>query len=1604
MHSIFSRHRRAIHGSARRGVLILVVLSLLSLFLMIGVAYVLTTGQFHSTSQRRSTARNFMADPQETIDAGMYHLLRDTRNDRSAIRYHSLLNDFYGNDGFTGTIGTAAATTGTGGAFIDIVVPAANVISATDGRPHVLSTTLGAYAGCIFTVVSGTEVGRSARIMGYNGVDTLTVMNWETRNGRSAIPGNLNGAKFVVNGRPFNGMGAGYNFSTGKCDLLEVPGGSPSALLPNRSVRVSGTVPTTGLGYNWGGCDESYDAPDFQNMFLASIPLGSGLIGNDYTDLQRLPLPSFHRPDLYKYWSSRGTPPRCLMRPMHGGFSGELWMPPLPWSAASGTNLNIRYSNGPWDVDNDGDTIPDSVWVDLGFPDATSPDGYIYRPLFAFLVVDLDGRLNLNANGNSAHYDSSLNPATINLAGGVNSTNARNSEGIGPAEVMLNGGLTAPVLTPAEYQAILEGNASYQGRYGNNSDARPGVAGQIDKAAWWYSQFGMPANFYTDGIFTTSLLGRPLNLRGQLAFGLDSRGVPAYEVTSVTDERIDNPYEINLSLKASHGAIDLAVDAPYSVNEMESLLRPFDRDTPGLPSRLNQLAPNLAKARRMYTTASFSVPAAYNSLPKATRLSNGGAPYASLVHFLSARLVAGGLSTTAANAEIVKMLAPEVIRGERLNLNRLFGNGLDDNSNNVIDDDAEAGETIAYPTAGSPVNVTVDYTNGAPNMPNSPMGARQLLARHLYCLMMLIKYPTSTSPADSTLHLDFDGNPGNNSFAETAKGLAQWAVNVVDFRDPDAIMTPFEYDPNPFNGWAPDGDLASTGESERGVVWGLERPELLISETLAWHDRATEDRNDDPTMKNRASSPPDPDFDQRYRPKGAAFIELHNPWPGQDKYPAEFYSNVSGNPALNLNKLSAQGNSPVWRLLVVQGASRESKTTTSPLYYDPESINTSDIERSIYFSNNFSSITGHGVPYYPSDSSLLSPIYPGGYGVVGSAGRLIGGQYVSTIGHTTGDTNGTDANVASTRRVVLAPATGQVSVLSNNSGNPVAATSTAAAIAIDSPRSFSVSEPDGTVETYYANSVPDRTNPATMSTYSTVAGSESKYTPPIDAPLDAARAAADSRWAPLMQDGTVQDFRTIHLQRLANPLMAWHATTNPYITIDVSSMNLTAFNGAETTGTADPSLGTPALPSTFTTSAAHLATFQRGKGDVANARTLWRHESTMTQPTALGTDGTHIRGRVLRHSLGYLNEAYGSYGSNYPVDTGSTTTNMTFPWLTWHNRPYIGTMDLLLVPRSKPSRLAFDYTALLTATPVANYNLPANYLAEAGTYGHLLNFFDARVTGGAHLYRLLDYVGVPSKFAGTSEVLDPATFGLNSAPAGVRVPNNLISTMREPGRININTINDERVWNALMCEYTGIEWFQIIACRRGYGPIASGTPMWLDNSASPTYFSNPFRGNAAGELVPLAGFEKIDIEASMLRSYPLTPPVIPTFHSNSSQIAGAIQPNGSASATPPIALMRPDFSNKFDQADRNPYFRYKLMNRLNNLVTTQSNVYAVWVTMAYFQSNNDSQALQDELWKEEGNPERHRAFYIIDRSIPVAFEPGENHNVDDAILVRRMLD
>ncbi|MEO0530480.1 MAG: hypothetical protein AAF266_07845, partial [Planctomycetota bacterium] len=47
--------------------------------------------------------------------------------------------------------------------------------------------------------------------------------------------------------------------------------------------------------------------------------------------------------------------------------------------------------------------------------------------------------------------------------------------------------------------------------------------------------------------------------------------------------------------------------------------------------------------------------------------------------------------------------------------------------------------------------------------------------------------------------------------------------------------------------------------------------------------------------------------------------------------------------------------------------------------------------------------------------------------------------------------------------------------------------------------------------------------------------------------------------------------------------------------------------------------------------------------------------------------------------------------------------------------------------------------------------------------------------------------------------------------------------------------------------------------------------------------------------------------------------------------------------------------------------------------------------------------LGQEIGLDTGEDRRHRGFYMVDRSRPVAFKPGEDANVSNAILIRRRI-
>ena len=95
------RHRMP---RARRGVILLVVISLLMLFAVAGIAFVIyseaqaTTGRIWREGE---SVRRPDMDPELLLSAFLGQLIYDTDNPHSALRGHSLARSLYGNPGST---------------------------------------------------------------------------------------------------------------------------------------------------------------------------------------------------------------------------------------------------------------------------------------------------------------------------------------------------------------------------------------------------------------------------------------------------------------------------------------------------------------------------------------------------------------------------------------------------------------------------------------------------------------------------------------------------------------------------------------------------------------------------------------------------------------------------------------------------------------------------------------------------------------------------------------------------------------------------------------------------------------------------------------------------------------------------------------------------------------------------------------------------------------------------------------------------------------------------------------------------------------------------------------------------------------------------------------------------------------------------------------------------------------------------------------------------------------------------------------------------------------------------------------------------------------
>lgn len=1400
--------------------------------------------------------------------------------------------------------------------------------------------------------------------------------------------------------------------------------------------------------------------------------------------------------------------------------------------------LNLPQYAG-LDVDNDGDGQADSMWMDIGLSPIQLPNGRRVVPLVAVMIEDLDGRVNLNAHGSLAHLrnGSPVSPA-LRIPFG---------QGYGPADVPL-GTVLAGRIPEATVLGLRYGLDPVSLNVG--SPDAPNLINPLQAARWAgfldVNALTLAAGLYGtasdyQGQFAVAPVGQPVDI-SLTPVGTPGMNLPFFQGQAQMRPLIDSPYEMDLfrdgqgrryfdysgpSLITGPAAWTEA-DQPFGADVQEAILRAHDSDAVQLGQKaikrrdfqeaqmaalLNAVDPRNGAAsealRKQLTASSFEVPAIPVNLAgflrnvllhrDLTGASNAIASAAS--HFQPERAFYRSPPANVMDPpeqqllmrveqQILLMLGRDVVSGLPFNLHRKFGNGVDENGNGVLDEYGDPALAVGLESntqqralssdvlidATGATAIPMDFDNDGTAGEADEYLARSEFARQLYTLAVMMTEPNYKV---STANLSPEAR-------RRRIALAQWAINVVDFQDADSIMTPFEFDINPFNGWHVDGNLRSRPSltagfleagvelevadildgsvaNERFVVWGVERPDLLLTEAAAFHD-------------HRSVTISPGNADQSHIPVGSAFIEVYNPNIYTDSdVQTQADTHLGG--GVNLRKQTPAGE-PAYRMLVVRQEDRGLNPDRSISAFDAFSpdhldgngdpsglMRASNVERTIYFVNpqplmtRIDAITPTPetemqlvkglIQHFPSTDVPLA-LFPGEHAVVGSAGphnQIAATRFMTIFGRVPGAvTDDTyDPAVDSLDRPAIRLLPGQpvlvgrydpndgtkMVALPNSIGVPLDMADPTAVAVTPLPasrfRNFSISEPitpynlldaSGTV-----NAVPEEDGFRYETPYTACF-----YEPGgSDEDIAVYGRIIDNND---MDNPSNPSFRHVVLQRLANPQIAFDPIHNPYITMDDIAIGLNAYGGLGI----DATLQTGAIDM--------LTSMQRGEAGTAK----FSFNPAMTVPAV---DDKNVWLRSLDGLWAQSNIPSGAIGT-FPVDlfdyalTPSLAnrvslglTNPAFtaqvakavPWLRIANRPLISQFELASVPvQSNSLLLEHVVWPLFDSFSPHDDNL---FFDQFGTMGvltqdttifdnapdlrrvptHLLNFYgeapvvDDPLSNRRPLSRLFEFTSVPSPFVGTETFLNPlprAAGGFSVDNNGwFNAPNNLLSNRRNPGKININSIAWQSVWNSL---------------------IASGlSPAYLTNTQFNDY-RNQFRDTAANGRLVSNDTVLLDPILQNLAGGVATPYALPASSTASS--LWRRDPNGAQ--TRPLL----DHTSKDENymTDRNEYFRLQKRQRLANLTSQRSSVFAIWITVGYFEQEQVEIPVPDDVtvnfdtvvfnnrnveWRtsigreyglDDGKVKRDRAFYLFDRSVPVGFVPGENLNVDNAVLLKRYIE
>ncbi|MDO4550757.1 MAG: hypothetical protein Q4C96_05850 [Planctomycetia bacterium] len=1237
----------------------------------------------------------------------------------------------------------------------------------------------------------------------------------------------------------------------------------------------------------------------------------------------------------------------------------------VPVIPSAGNGLVNKIS-----VDTDNDGFLDSGWIDLGLPVRPGPDGRMVKPLVAVLVEDLDGRLNPNAHGQEfaekiKYWD--------------------NNTG----------------LMPSEDSTFAPGR---QWAQGTGNTATDGMTSESFNETGHWGQGRGPAEVAISALMLSGNNLSTLNMRKyfiQLCKGKFSHGYKSIdENTTVKSDRYAS-YQTKGAWyqRYSYGTrTSIGFTQATPLDYRGTMAVGVDMTGAPLYSFLNT---------DFFTKQVINMSANIVGMNETTKNRVLGSPYD----------VDLGIYTVRGEAQKAPNETSSVIGQAWLNLDapyspaeleavlrrydddsmylprRLFDLVTAENDDDyrinrhlvttdswslpVIRNENMAGENFSPETrSGMPMDLlrlAFVFSQVRDNFANNNFARRQQVAGYIYQIL-------------EQLNVDMGGEN------DRSRNNAQWAVNVVDFFDGDDVMTPFEYTPGRY-------------------VYGVEYPELLLTETVALHSRNTE--NDPPAGGESAEkaggengtreseedktvyeiydkdeleaipekirdevsakieampeeSRPDGvvDLDQRVRPQGSLFIELFNPRTNSTtdtNYRQEPPGGTEtwSNGGVNLAKKS--GNDSVWRIVIMRKDKLSDTFTTGDWNEDPdENLGTAGatlngrVERVINLAPGTQTTPGiqGDVDFVYSSHAVATSLAPGRHAVIGPSDKTV-------LSFNDAKAAGDDATITVTRSLRV-ETTGvfynDALVNTGVVGIPVAAANNGARLSLTEEGEYP-GDPGQGDYSYDPDTLEMRKGGNAVT---------------FDKPFDAARDNED--WRFLAQNRGRSSYRIIHLQRLANPASTTghNAQTNPYITVDSMAVDLYTYNARSTDEELDDGTeieGSGAvLPRIVTRKRGQsLYTANETTDQYKNISMLWRQEGHDTAPESRCNFASSNQGATGAFT-GDFSHAFGSLGRSitgansegkaklpfetFPMTRGSFSgpdgmPAQPIPWLTWLNRPPVSPAELMLVTNRSASQLLRNFDVDSDAMDTTNSEYVLNYLP---------NFRQ----GNRH--RVLDYFRVPSLQMVTPSLINSSTNPDDTLPFA------FYSMYREPGRINLNTIYSEKVFRGLMARPNLKE--------KVYDPVTKGD-LWVSFLESrggtedePWKVPQPFKSAYAAR------------DESIYRKHP------------DSERYGLFE----------------NMSEELWNSTKNQaYFRYQNYMRLSNMATVRSNVYAVWVTVGLFETqkngNNWVFNLNNlyEYGAESGNQKRYRGFYIIDRSIPVGYIRGKDLNVDKAILLRRFL-